>query len=320
MSARKKRSGPGCLTGFLVLMVVLMVSLVGIVGWIYLKDTGWLETRTTMLGGKPGGLMTRVTSLLKRPSTAAPRVQTEPESVETGAEIEPVSAVKETARTVESAVKTVRSNAPTVRTAVKTATTAVKKTTTAAKTTVRKTMTTAVKTTTTAAKTGAAVKKTTATAVKKTAAPTEVSAARTVTLYLIRYDDATGKMSFEKVSRSQPASTSPLLQTLQLLFAGPSDAEESRQVSSAIPGGVKVLSATVKDGTALVNLGSGFASGTGRELMLARVYQVVYTATQYPTIKRVRILVNGASVTSLAGEGVDLSKPLGRTLAEPVRF
>jgi spore germination protein GerM len=113
------------------------------------------------------------------------------------------------------------------------------------------------------------------------------------------------------VTRRLAASDSPLKETLKTLFQGTTSDEEDKQYSSAIPGGVTVRGIRVAGGIATIDLSANFEEGTGKKMMQARVYQVVYTATQYPTVTKVQILLNGKTDSDFGGEGFDLSKPLG---------
>lgn len=306
MTARRRRGGGGCLTALLALVAVLLLGLTAVVGWFYLKDSGWLETRTAVTGGDKGR---GIVSGLFRRKPAESAEPEEPAAVPQGPELDrsppsappPPAEMPKPART-EQPSRTVAKPAPSQTVKPQAPAPSQRAPVVKPKAEVRNVP----KPSGGGTATG-----------RQTAVD---SGPRTVRLYFLRYDDRAGKLVFAPVDRVQAPSVTPLLDTLRLLFAGPSDAEEAADITSAIPGGVRVLGAVVKDGTAVIDLSPEFASGTGREVMLARVYQVVYTATQYETVRSVRILVGGKVVTDLGGEGVDLSRPLGRTLREPVRF
>ena len=74
--------------------------------------------------------------------------------------------------------------------------------------------------------------------------------------------------------------------------------------SSAVPQGVELNGIVVADGTATVDLSGEFVSGGGSASMQARVAQVVFTLTQWPTVQRVTIEVDGEEVEAIGGEGV----------------
>jgi spore germination protein GerM len=51
--------------------------------------------------------------------------------------------------------------------------------------------------------------------------------------------------------------------------------------------------------------------------MQARLWQIVYTATQLPAAPQARLLIEGQERQALGGEGVMLEKPIGRPPAFP---
>lgn len=99
---------------------------------------------------------------------------------------------------------------------------------------------------------------------------------------------------------------------LGLLLDGPSAAELRSGVSSAIPSGTRLLGLDVGGGTATVDLTSEFESGGGSLSMTARLAQVVYTLTEFPTVRRVRFALDGSPVSVFSGEGIVLDHPVGR--------
>ena len=83
--------------------------------------------------------------------------------------------------------------------------------------------------------------------------------------------------------------------------------------TNVIPKKAKLRSVTVKDGVATVDfskeLQQNFSGGSTGEEML--VGSIVNTLTDFPEVKKVRILIDGASVETLSGH-LDLSEPLPR--------
>jgi len=53
-------------------------------------------------------------------------------------------------------------------------------------------------------------------------------------------------------------------------------------------------------------------------MLEARLYQVVYTATQFEGIKGVRFLIEGKSKSVFSAEGLSIRKPLTRLSGTPV--
>ena len=98
-----------------------------------------------------------------------------------------------------------------------------------------------------------------------------------------------------------------------LLSGAPAQRDGFERISSAIPAGTKLLGISIKDGVATVDLSGEFASGGGSASSLNRLAQVVYTLTQFPTVKSVLFKVDGTAVTVFGSEGVVLDGPVGRS-------
>ncbi|MBH8562661.1 GerMN domain-containing protein [Nostoc sp. CENA67] len=109
----------------------------------------------------------------------------------------------------------------------------------------------------------------------------------------------------------QIAATQPnqvLEKAFQSLLEGPSEGTDS----TTIPKGTKLLGLKVENKEVHVNLSDDFTKGGGSTSMIARVGQVVYTATTLDPNAKVYIDVNGKPLDVLGGEGVELEQPLTR--------
>jgi spore germination protein GerM len=99
-----------------------------------------------------------------------------------------------------------------------------------------------------------------------------------------------------------------LEKAFQNLLAGPTEGTDS----TTIPQGTKLLGLKVENDEVHVNLSENFTSGGGSTSMMARVGQVVYTATTLNPNAKVYIDVNGKRLDTLGGEGIVLDQPLTR--------
>jgi germination protein M len=99
---------------------------------------------------------------------------------------------------------------------------------------------------------------------------------------------------------------------MESLLAGPGPREQGAAVGSQIPAGTQLLGLSVEDGVATVDLTSEFESGGGSASMNMRIAQVVYTLTQFPTVKGVLFELDGQHVDVLGGEGVVVDEPVTR--------
>lgn len=86
--------------------------------------------------------------------------------------------------------------------------------------------------------------------------------------------------------------------------------------SFPIPKGTKLLGISLKEGIAYVNFSEEFKKnhpgGSLGELLT--VYSIVNTLTEFPEVKKVQILINGAVLETLVGH-IDLTSPLERDLS-----
>jgi spore germination protein GerM len=104
-----------------------------------------------------------------------------------------------------------------------------------------------------------------------------------------------------------------MMDSLRSLIAGPSTEEERQGLRSLIPPGTRLLPATtVRGNTAYVSFSEDFQYNTfGVEGYAAQLRQVIWTATEFPNIKDVQILIEGRRIDYL-GEGIWIGSPLGR--------
>jgi hypothetical protein len=121
-----------------------------------------------------------------------------------------------------------------------------------------------------------------------------------------------GSAGLLPVLREIPATKATATAAMTAVLAGPNDAEQKASISTTIPAGTQLLDLTVKSGVATVDLSREFESGGGSASVLGRLAQVVYTLTQFPTIKSVVFEVEGQPVTTFSGQGVVLNGPVGR--------
>ncbi|MGL6279027.1 MAG: Gmad2 immunoglobulin-like domain-containing protein [Gaiella sp.] len=133
---------------------------------------------------------------------------------------------------------------------------------------------------------------------------------RDVRVYLVRGDRV------GVARRTVTATPGVLRAALTELLAGPTAEEEGWGLTSAVPDGVEVLGVDLADGTATVDLSGAFDDGGGSLSMFLRLAQLVHTATQFPTVERVALHLDGEPVTTFSAEGIELPKTLTRADVE----
>ncbi|GAB6091342.1 hypothetical protein JCM12856_29360 [Spirochaeta dissipatitropha] len=145
-----------------------------------------------------------------------------------------------------------------------------------------------------------------------TPVPAEGSDTRAAPLYYILVNDA-GNILPRKITRTMPATQTPLTANLQALIAGPTADELREGVLNLIPPGSQLLSASISNRVAYLNFNENFRfNSLGTEGIIAQLQQIVYTATEFGTIDRVQFLINGQQLEYLGGDGVYIGQPLGR--------
>jgi hypothetical protein len=121
----------------------------------------------------------------------------------------------------------------------------------------------------------------------------------TVQVWLER---AAGKVWVTK--RTVPRTPAVATAAVRLLLAGPNAAERAAGVRTAIPAATRLRGISLRNGTATIDVSGGFAAPAAHAQIRTRLAELVYTATQFPTVKRVRLEVAGSAVTSIAGAPV----------------
>lgn len=150
------------------------------------------------------------------------------------------------------------------------------------------------------------------TTVKPSATVEEPAKVRKANLYFVRVDDD-GTISRTLVKRTIKENDSPLKDSLTALLSGPTADELKRGLITLIPTNTRLLSVSIRGSTAVLSFSEGFMfNSLGIEGYMGQLKQVVYTVTEFTTIHDVQILIDGAKVNYLGGEGVYIGSPLSR--------
>jgi spore germination protein GerM len=114
------------------------------------------------------------------------------------------------------------------------------------------------------------------------------------------------------VKRTMPSTQRVGAAALAALLDGPNDEEITGDVGTAVPEGTELLGLAIDGGIATVDLTSEFESGGGSLSMTMRLAQVVYTLTQFKTVKAVQFQLDGRPIDVFSGEGIILDHPVSR--------
>ena len=117
-----------------------------------------------------------------------------------------------------------------------------------------------------------------------------------------------------KVSAVPRTVTAPATATaaIRALLSGPSRFEGHRGRTTAVPSGTELRSVDVQGRLATVDLSDRFLDGGGSPSMRARVAQVVFTLTRFPTVRKVAVEIEGKPVRCFGPGGIALDRPVGR--------
>ena len=99
---------------------------------------------------------------------------------------------------------------------------------------------------------------------------------------------------------------------LNRLLTGPKDGD----YTTTIPQGTKLLGLNVEGSEIRLNLSQEFTTGGGSASMIARLGQILYTASSLDPQSKVWIEVEGKPLEALGGEGITITQPMTRKIFE----
>lgn len=154
---------------------------------------------------------------------------------------------------------------------------------------------------------------TAASSVAPSRTPSQVAAARQVRVSV--YFLHSGKVSPAPRTVAAPSTAAA---ALRALLAGPNGYERAHQRTTAIPSGTKLRSIAVSGKVATVDLSGRYDDGAGAASAKARLAQVVFTATRFAGVDKVRFELDGKPVTVFGSAHIALKHPVGRADFEAV--
>src|SRR4051812_46006430 len=105
------------------------------------------------------------------------------------------------------------------------------------------------------------------------------------------------------VLRQIPATKSVATAAMNVLLGGPNAVETTARITTTVPSGTQLLGLTIENGVATVDLSSEFASAGGGDAYQTRLGQVVYTLTQFPSVKGVSVRIEGQGDANVLKRG-----------------
>ncbi|MDR0540193.1 MAG: GerMN domain-containing protein [Spirochaetaceae bacterium] len=124
--------------------------------------------------------------------------------------------------------------------------------------------------------------------------------------------DGGGGIFLKPVKRSLPAAAAPLVEVITSLLTGPDSAESASGLTTLIPPGAKLINARIQGNTAILNFNESFLFNSyDAEGYYAQLRQIVWTATEFPNVRNVQILIENRKVEFL-GLTLRIDKPWSR--------
>jgi spore germination protein GerM len=133
----------------------------------------------------------------------------------------------------------------------------------------------------------------------------------TARIYLLRLNEKNEKVYLSPVQRRVPE-RDRLGAVLNELVRGASGGEKSRGYLTAVPQELKIRGVKLNSGVAEIAFSSGLGEGAAGSILVNRIDQIVYTATQFDDVKSVVITINGKRQKTLGGDGLSIHGPLHR--------
>lgn len=132
-----------------------------------------------------------------------------------------------------------------------------------------------------------------------------------VKIYLVRLNEESEKMYLAPVAR-KVAGESVLENTMRELIKGPTASEKKRGMLTAVPSGLRVNRVKIRNNVAEIDFNGAIEQGAAGSILINRIDQIVYTATQFPNVGSVVIKINGKPRQTLGDDGLSIGGPLHR--------
>ncbi|MGB4268877.1 MAG: GerMN domain-containing protein [Spirochaetota bacterium] len=128
-------------------------------------------------------------------------------------------------------------------------------------------------------------------------------------VYFLFYNEKADKIELRPVVRTVNARV-PVKAVLEELIKGPTKLEEKKGYVTAIPPTLKVIDVSIVNKIAFINFNGALEEGAAGNIMLNRLDQIIYTATQFSNVDGIHILINGQRKRFLGPDGISIAGPL----------
>ena len=132
-----------------------------------------------------------------------------------------------------------------------------------------------------------------------------------VKIFFIKINETSEKIILTPVERSVKKGAD-LENAFNELLKGPTQKEKKKGILTAFPENVKLRKVSLKNGIAEIDFSSSIESGSGSDILMSRIDQIIWTATEVEGVKGVLIKINGKTKSTLGNEGISISGVLKR--------
>ncbi len=132
-----------------------------------------------------------------------------------------------------------------------------------------------------------------------------------VKVYFVKLNEKSEKMYLTPVVRNVPHGAL-LENSMKELIKGPTQSEKKKGHLTAMPTGLRVNSIRIRNSSAEIDFNGAIEQGASGSILINRIDQIVYTATQFPNVKSVIIKINGKQRQTLGNDGLSIGGPLHR--------
>ncbi len=132
-----------------------------------------------------------------------------------------------------------------------------------------------------------------------------------VKIYFLKLNEKTEQLYVSPVTR-KVGDTNLLATSLDSLIAGPSRSEKSSGYLNAVPGNLRVRSVVIQGKTAVIDFSGAIEEDAPGQIIIKRLQQIIYTATEFENVDNVIIKINGRRKNSIGADGLSISGPLSR--------
>ena len=133
----------------------------------------------------------------------------------------------------------------------------------------------------------------------------------TARIYLLRLNEKEEKVYLSPVTR-KVSEEGRIKETLEELIRGADRRETGRGYLTAVPAGLRIRSVRMRNRTAEIDFSGALEEGASGSILVNRLDQIVYTATQFNDVDSIVITINGERRKTLGSDGLSIQGPLHR--------